>query len=71
MSSQDIVSIISLFESTEELDLSHNNIDCAPIGLPRALLALNFSYNSFRVLMGFEQLKCLRLLKLDHNKITR
>jgi hypothetical protein len=71
LSSEDVSCIITLFGSAKEINLSTNKMDCVPMGLPSQLLALNLAHNKFRSLVGFEQLKCLRLLKLQNNSITR
>jgi hypothetical protein len=71
LTADDVQSIVTFFTSVIELDLSDNKIECLPRGIPMNVLALNLSKNRFHSLIGFDQVRSLRMLKLFGNKIER
>jgi hypothetical protein len=71
LTADDIQGISSLLANTKELDLSDNDIDKLSRGFPMSLIALDLSSNRLPSLAGFENLRNIRMLRLQHNKITR
>lgn len=71
LTADDIHGIASLLANAKELDLSDNAIDKLSRGFPMSLQALDLSTNKFTNLAGFENLRNIRMLILQHNKITR
>jgi hypothetical protein len=71
LTADDVQSIVTFFTAAIELDLSDNKIESLPRGIPTNVLALNLSKNRFHSLIGFDQVRSLRMLKLFGNKIER
>jgi hypothetical protein len=71
LTADDVQSIITFFTTAVELDLSDNKIEYLPRGLPINILAINLSKNKFHSLIGFDQVRFLRMLKLYGNNIER
>jgi hypothetical protein len=71
LTADDVQSITTFFTTAVELDLSDNKIEYLPRGLPGNILAINLSKNKFHSLIGFDQVRSLRMLKLYGNNIER
>lgn len=71
LTADDVHNISRLFVDVSSVDLSHNILDCMPKGLPPTLVSLNLSFNRFHSLVGFENIRSIRMLCLSHNHIER
>lgn len=61
--------LISKLPFLKALDLSKNQINSVPRGLPATLIAIDLSYNLFADISGLNKMKSITELKLNNNAI--